>query len=240
MDKKRFMTSVREWDADAVTHALRAAPELAALVLPNGKTTLMCCADADVAKARRAAAESVAVAAALIDAGADVQAMRIIVDEGEEFRATALWYAVAWGRNLELARFLLERGADPHDCLWAVTWSEDATMAALLLEFGAQLERRFQGRTPLLDAVHSKKFKLVPWLVENGADINAADDAGETVLHYAVAQRFTAAQTELLLRLGADPTKTTAARVTPLELARELGRSKTLALFEAPAKLLAD
>src|SRR5262245_14394788 len=39
----------------------------------------------------------------------------------ENFRATPLWYAIAFGKNLELARFLLKRGSDTIACLPLLT-----------------------------------------------------------------------------------------------------------------------
>jgi hypothetical protein len=40
-------------------------------------------------------------------------------------KATPLWHAIAFGRNLPLAKFLLSRGSDPHHCLFAAAYNGD-------------------------------------------------------------------------------------------------------------------
>ena len=58
--------------------------------------------------------------AALLKAGTDLEVEAPMDEDEGNFRATPLWYAVAWGENLPSLRFLLTRGADPSYSLWAV------------------------------------------------------------------------------------------------------------------------
>jgi len=54
----------------------------------------------------------------------------------------------------------------------------------MLIENGANLEarERYKGFTPLLYACHLLKPKIIPLLVEKGADLNAKDKKGKTPL----------------------------------------------------------
>ena len=142
MDKKKFIKHVRSWDADVVKAALEQDPALANFSDQNGKTSLHHCAEINPAKYRLDVRDSVKTARALIAAGADVNALRIIIDEGEEFHARPLWYAIAWGKNFEVARLLLKNGADTDRWLRTAVWDEDLKMSELLLSHGAKIDRK--------------------------------------------------------------------------------------------------
>jgi hypothetical protein len=104
------------------------------------------------------------VAKALLKAGANANAVHDIPDEGGSFKATPLWYAVAWGRNPALVRLLLDGGASPKRCLWACVFSNDLELARTLVKSGAPLDEEFGGETPLEYAVRLKKsafFRLL-------------------------------------------------------------------------------
>src|SRR6185295_3913339 len=106
--------------------------------------------------------ESIATARVLLEAGADVNAIRVIIDDGEEFLATPLWYAVAWGKNLALARLLLETGAHPdNNAVGSAIWDQDLVMAELLRSHGGNINHKFRGETPLLRAVRGRRLRLL-------------------------------------------------------------------------------
>lgn len=76
-----------------------------------------------------------------------------------------------------------------------------------LLEVGHPLDRFDDlGRTPLHYAVEGEHYKTAKWLIEQGAKVDANDDAtiGETPLALAVQQDYPE-MVELLLANGADP-----------------------------------
>ena len=73
----------------------------------------------------------------LLRAGIPIDAVQSINDDGEVFPATALWYALAWGRNRGLASFLLKAGADPNRCMFALVYADDLASAKLLRRHGA-------------------------------------------------------------------------------------------------------
>jgi len=204
-----------------VKSALKQDPGLADFSDQNGKTPLHHCAEINPVKFCLPARESVKTAKALIAAGANVNALRIIMDEGEEFHARPLWYAIAWGKNYDLAKLLLESGAETDRWLGTAVWDEDVKMSELLLSHGAEIDPVFRGDTPLLHNVKSRRMKLIPWLVKNGANINYQDHRGYTALHYAVKGPHTIAEVESILKLGANPTLKGADGKTPLDLAAE-------------------
>lgn len=232
MNKRVFIKQVRAWQAVSVEQALHIDPILASFVDQTGKTPLHHCAGINAEEANLSVAKSLRTARALLLAGADVNAVRVIIDEGEEFLARPLWYAVAWGRNLGLAKLLLENGALPVGCMWAACWAQDRKMAELLRTHGAAVDPVFHGETPLLQIVKAKRFCLLPWLIENGADVNFQDEQGLAALHYAVKRNHNLGQIEELLRYGAKPTLAARDGVTPLSLAHRLGKTELVQLLE--------
>lgn len=232
MDKRSFIKSVRAWDAATVERALAKNPTLATFRDENGKEPLHHCAGINRIKPGLEVEDSIRTAKALVGAGADVNAVRIIIDEGEEFHATPLWYAVAWGRNMDLARYLLENGADPNNCMWAAVWDQNLTMAQMLRDFGADIDPVFHDETPLLLCVKSKRLKPLSWLVQNGANINFQDSEGRSPLHFAVKRDYTLAQVRELLDLGADASSRANNGETPLSIAIERRKTKLTAMLE--------
>ena len=233
MEKRLFIKQVRNWNTAAVRDTLEVEPELARYVDGTGKTTLHHCAGVNALDSKQDVECSVATAEALVSAGADVNAVRIIIDDGEEFRATALWYAIAWGKNPALTRFLLERGARPDgNAVRSAIWDQDLEIANLLLSFDANIDAEIHQQTPLLETVKAKRMKLLGWLVGNGARINFQDGLGYSALHYSVKRNHSLKQVAELLHLGADPILKAKDGTTPLSLARKLGKGKLTKLLE--------
>lgn len=222
MDKKTFTDLVQRWDAKAVRAALVEKPSFATLVADNGMTPLHRCCRTNLKKSGLKATDSIATARVLLDAGADVNKIRIIIDDGEEFRATPLWYAVAWGQNFPLAKFLLEQGSDPNHCLFASTWAQDLKLTELVLSYGADVDPVAFGDTPLMGILKVHRGACAQLLIDHGADINYRDPNGFTILHHAVKKRFTQKQVRALLDRGADPSVKNADGETPAQLAERL------------------
>ncbi|MCM3872010.1 MAG: ankyrin repeat domain-containing protein [Pyrinomonadaceae bacterium] len=233
MNKKAFIKSVREWEADAVASALAKEPALANYVDQIGKTPLHHCAGINPREANLSVKKSIETARALIAAGSDINAVRIIIDDGEEFQATSLWYAIAWGKNLDLARFLLEKGASPdHNSVRSAIWDQDLRMAELLVSFGANIDPVIHNETPLLQLVKSKRLQHLKWLIDHGANINFQDQTGYSALHYAVTKNYNRAQIQELLRSGAKPTQKSKNGDSPISLARKLRKVRLVELLE--------
>jgi cytohesin len=144
-------------------------------------------------------------------AGADdVDAVRALVAEGADVNATdsygstPLHHAVP---DLDVVRELLLQGADPN-------------------------ARDSQGDTPLhvwaqLDGAE----EVGRALVEAGANADALDNCGETPLFFAARTGKTSC-TDVLLRLGADPTVTDSDGWTPAQVARDSGYEDIARMIE--------
>lgn len=171
--------------------------------------------------------------AALLDAGADVNAVEPIREGDTVFAGTPLWRAIAWQGNAALARWLLEAGANPDPAVFGACFRGDARLLDLLHAHGANWNLRFHGRTPLLDLMHWKQPGAAAWLLAHGADVHAADEEGRTALHLAAMRGVKVSHLEALLQAGANPRRRDNAGRTPLDLARASRRTPAAALLAA-------
>jgi uncharacterized protein len=234
LDKRAFIKRVRSWESASVKLALRQEPSFATYKDQIGKTPLHHCAEINPQKFGLKVADSLKTARALLAAGADVNAIRVIIDDGEEFYASPLWYAVAWGKNPDLAHLLLENKARPdHNAVGSAIWDQDFRMAALLHSHGGNIDHEFRGETPLLRTVKAKRLKLLKWLIDNGADINFQDGKGYTALHYAANGNHTLAQAEALLQCGAKPKLKAKDGSTAISLSEAKGKAKLAQLLRS-------
>jgi hypothetical protein len=128
--------------------------------------------------------------AALLKGGVRLEAEAPMDEDEGDFRATALWYAVARGENLPLVQFLLGQGADPSYSLWAVVWRDDDLVCRELLKNKPRLDLRAHGETPIFYAARLKRLKTLDLLIEAGADPAIADGKGRDAVDIARARRL--------------------------------------------------
>ncbi|CAB3233513.1 unnamed protein product [Arctia plantaginis] len=119
-------------------------------------------------------------------------------DTDEEFPRTTLCdeplRLAIRNKHYEVARLLLEHGADPNKRYFfgaEINLVSDPEYLELLLTFGANPDSRDRaGLTPLMKAARQRKgMDAVLLLISFGADVNAMTDARSdyrTVMHYAV------------------------------------------------------
>ena len=179
--KTALAACIKVFDTESVVAGLQARSALLDHRDERGRNWLHLCASVDARKRGLDPAAAIPLAAALLDLGIDVNAPAFT--EGT-WQATPLWYAVARGRNVGLARFLLASGSSPEHCLWAATYAENIEMLALLLEAGALIDAVAEEETPLLHAVKYSRFAAAKALLEAGADPDYRDVRGMTALHY--------------------------------------------------------
>jgi uncharacterized protein len=212
--KTRMLELVKAFDWAAVERALVETPALRGVRDERGRTWLhITCARQPKSEAEVEA--SIRTADALIAAGLDISDAAFTE---EEWRATPLWCAVGRGRNLALARHLLELGCDPEHCLWAATFARDHDAIRLLVAHGAKIDALHEGDTPFLGAIKISRFEAAELFLELGANADAKDRDGLTAPHLMLKKGSEAAHFAMLIRHGArgdipDPKGQTAASI---------------------------
>ena len=190
VSKTAVFKAARAWDVASLESMLGVSPELAAATDPKGRTALhLACA---VKPGDRALGEPDGrrTSAALLKAGADLEAQMPVDEDEGDFRATPLWFAVARGENLPLVEFLLERGADPSYSLWAVVWRDDEHFCRALLDRKPRLDLKAHGETPIFYAARLQRLKTLALLIEAGADPTFVDNQGRDAFDIAQARRL--------------------------------------------------
>ena len=157
----------------------------------------------------------------LLEAGAKADAK---ADVGGLAGIRPLQCACWTGGNIDLARLLLDRGADPKECLsFALGHFQrhghgHNDIAELLLESGIDIHE--EGDTLLGRIAAHENAKAVGWLLRHGADPNVQSPQGWTPLHYAAERNRGVRVVRMLIEHGADITATTIDGQTPLDLAK--------------------
>lgn len=205
MLKTQVIEAVKQLDVDAVRDLLASEPGLLSVTDRRGFNLLhlACCVPcSDMGMAESQSARMVSL---LLDRGLDVESMLPPAQD----RCTALFLAVARGRNPTLIRLLLKRGAKvanaPGGGLFAAAWHDDVRSIDLLVKAGAKVDV-IVGTTPFLAAWMWKKFNAAQFLAKKGADVNFVDPkSGRTALHYGVEKEFDPTQLAWLIAHGASP-----------------------------------
>jgi uncharacterized protein len=188
--KAAVFDAAKTWDAAALRALQAASPDLVGAVDPRGRAPLhRACAMLPGASGLRES-NGIETVAALLKAGADLELATPTEEDEGDFRATRLWYAVARGENLPLARYLLARGADPSTSLWAAVWRDDDAMCRELLKSKPRVNLRAHGETPIFCAARPKRLKTLALLIEAGADPAIANDRGRDAVDIAKARRL--------------------------------------------------
>jgi len=171
----------------------------------------------------------------LLEKGADVDAVT------KSYGQTPLHLAIE-SENLAMVQLLLENGADP-----MAQDTKNMTAFALAISHGdveivkALVARRLnvnglaRGGTmpakPLMLAIEFAQEKVVDYLIESGAQIEAMDENGNTPLIKAVADDRRARIVRRLLEMGANINAKNHHGVTPLHVAVQSGSDRMVNLL---------
>lgn len=198
--KTRMLELVRGLRWKQVDAGLAETPKLVGFRDEKGRNWLHICCGVNPKQRNLKAADSLRTAAVLLQAGLALDGEAFT--EGE-WKATPLWFAVARGENLALAKDLVARGADPNHCLWAAAYRDAVAMIELLVAGGAEVDPVVEAETPFLHAVKTSHFRAAKALLDLGADVDYRDPHGMTALHYMLKKRSDERHFRMIARYGA-------------------------------------
>ncbi len=188
--KTAWFHAAQSWDYGRVKEVLREAPELAAATNPRGLNALHLACAVQPGKPGLHEASGIQTVTALLDAGIDIESIAFKDDDGSDWRANAVWFAVGNGQNLPLVRFLLKRGGDPSYSLFAVLWGYKPEFARELVKYKPRMNLRGgDGRTVLHAAVNPNRLEVLNLYLDAGADPWVKDKLGITPLDLAKKRR---------------------------------------------------
>jgi ankyrin repeat protein len=202
MSKTRLIESVAKLDLESTKKLLETKPELLTVTDRQGRNLLHQACSASCAKLKVPEAVSARMVNFLLARGLDIDS-----PVGPD-ACTALFFAVARGRNPTLVKLLIKRGAKPTSApgggLFAAGWWEDIDNLDLLIRAGATVDI-VVGVTPFLGCWCWKKFEAAKFLALKGADVNYQDQKGKTALLHGVEKEFDPAVIKWLVKHGASP-----------------------------------
>ncbi len=204
---EEFFAAIAADDRAAVEKALAARPELLQSRDATGRSPIIAAAFHGHIRLAESLSDRVAPAdLGLFEAATlgDVRVVRQKLAEGADMDdrgddGYGLLHLAAWFGRLDVARLLLEKGADPN----IVALNESRV-------------------TPLHSAVAARHRDLAALLLALGASANVLQKGGWTPLHSA-AQNGDDGIVDLLLLRGADPTRPADDGRTPIDLAEQAG-----------------
>jgi len=200
VSKTALLELVKGLRARDVRAALAANPKLLDVRDARGRNWLHVACGVNVAQRKLAPSAAVKTADVLLAAGLELDSVAF---REENFEATPLWYSIAWGRNVALAKHLLELGANPRYCLWAAAYNDDAAAVRLLVKHGAAVDASAEEATPLLFALQWSRFTSATELLKLGADPNFRSPKGVTPLHCLLKKGSDAKYVRMLIDHGA-------------------------------------
>ena len=194
-----MLSLVRELEWRDVKGAIGENPGLIGFRDKKGRNWLHLCCGVNIKKRRVKAADSIRTVEVLLKAGLDIN--QEAFSEGK-WKATPLWYSIAFGQNLALSEYLLKRGSDPNHCLWAAANNDDADAIRLLIQNGAE-DPSTEDSSPFLAAIQWNRFAAAEEFLKLGAEVNFQDSKKMTALHYVLKKGSDKKYVRMLIKYGA-------------------------------------
>lgn len=227
----KFIQAIKDINLSTVEELIQRDPKWINWCEDDGKNALHYLCGVPVLTDAVKAKASLHILKLLIREGMDINAVHRIKDACGFFPASPLWYAYTRGRNKTLFAYLLKNGANPNHCMFAIAWYDDDKAAILFKKYGAVIDDGSNGDTPFLAAFTWKKFKVAEWFLKNGANVNFADNKGNTALFYAVKRKYEMERIQLLLQYGAHPAIENKEGISPQKFAELNRQRKILQVF---------
>jgi ankyrin repeat protein len=219
----KFITAIKELDLRAIEKLTAKDPKWFGWAEPSGKNALHYLCGINVEGDQAKADTSLEILKYLLKGGIDIDSVHRIEEKNcNYFPATPLWYAYAKGRNEKLYKYLLKKGANPDNCMWAISWCDDVEAAKLFIKHGAKLGENPGLNDLFLGAFAWRKYKFAEWLLTEGAEADAPGPRGMTALMFAV-KRKEEDTIKMLLKYGADPDLESEEGMSARKLAEEKG-----------------
>jgi ankyrin repeat protein len=204
MSKTRIIEAVQHLDVESTRALLDAKPSLLTVVNRQGRNLLHLACSASPAKLKVSEKKAVPMVEMLLDRGLDIDGVGL---SGRD-PCPPLFFAVAFGRNGAVVKYLIDRRANikvvPGGGLFAAGWWDDTKNLDLLLDAGAPIDV-VVGITPFLAAWLWKRFDAAKLLARRGANVNFQDQKGRTALHHGIEKEFDPALLTWLVKHGASP-----------------------------------
>lgn len=200
ISKTAMLLLVKTLQWQELRKGLEENPKLIDVRDKRGRNWLHLACGVDIKEKAATSRDSIKVAEVLLSKGLNINEPAFTEDN---FRATALWYSIAFGKNLDLARFLLTRGSDPNHCLFAAAYNNDTAAIKLLAENGAEIDPEVEDATPFLFAVQWSRFEAAEQLLRLGANVDYQNSKKMTALHYMLKKGTDRKYLQLLLEHGA-------------------------------------
>jgi ankyrin repeat protein len=197
--KTHMLEMIKGFSWKEARAALDESPGLLSYRDDRGRNWLHIGCSVKCAGDKPAARRSLKLAEVLIDLGLGVDDAAFTEDE---WKATPLWYAIGRSENLELAKYLLDRGADPSNAVFAAMYNRSVDAIRLLVRGGAD-PNEVHGFAMLPFCATKGRFPLATELLKLGADANFRGGNARTPLHQAVKNGCDAKQLRTLIRFGA-------------------------------------
>ena len=137
VSKTKLNSLVREFRWKETDAALAENPALISVRDERGRNWLHLCCGVNLKTGKLKPADSIKTAEVLLRRGLNIN--HEAFTEGNPWKATPLWYAIARGENLALAEYLLKHGSTPNYCLWAASFNDDFDAIRLLVRYGANV-----------------------------------------------------------------------------------------------------
>ena len=209
-----MLALVQELKWRDVKGAIAENPGLIGFRDKKGRNWLHLCCGVNIKKRRMKPADSISTAEILLNGGLDIN--QGAFSEGK-WKATPLWYSIAFGGNLALSEYLLKRGSDPNHCLWAAANNDDGDAIRLLNKYGAD-DPRTEDSSPFLAAIQWNRFAAAEEFLKLGADVDFQDSKKMTALHYLLKKGTDKKYVRMLIKYGARGDLKNGAGVTAAEI----------------------